>query len=110
MLVLVTNDDGIGAKGLRALSLVAELAYGEPASLRDPVTFSFAHGGKDGTPYAVDRPTYDATVASLEAALRQARVGHTERVDALKRLAGLSAPGEGRRARAVGARSPGSGP
>ena len=42
---------GLGAKGLRALSLVAELTYGEPASVRDPASYSFAHGGKDGTPY-----------------------------------------------------------
>jgi uncharacterized protein len=101
---------GIGAKGLRALSLVAELAYGEPASVRDPVTFSFAHGGKDGTPYAVDRATYDATVTSLEAALRDAKLGRTDRIDALKRLVGFSAPGEGSLAPVGGARLPGSGP
>jgi hypothetical protein len=80
---------GIGAKGLRALSLVAELTYGEPTSVRDPVTFSFAHAGKDGTPYAVDRPTYDATTESLRAAVGEAKLGRSVKTSALKRLAGL---------------------
>lgn len=80
---------GIGAKGLRALSLVAELTYGEPASVRDPVSFSFAHGGKDGTPYMVDRPTYDVTIDSLRNALAEAKVGRSVKTSALKRLAGL---------------------
>lgn len=82
---------GLGAKGLRALSLVAELTYAEAASVRDPVSFSFAHGGKDGTPYPVDRVTYDATIESLRRAVREARAGRTEKVAALKRLAGLEA-------------------
>lgn len=80
---------GVGAKGLRALSLVAELTYGDPASIKDPVTFSFAHGGKDGTPFPVDRKTYDATIDSLHRALTEARLGRTEKVEAFKRLARL---------------------
>jgi uncharacterized protein len=85
---------GLGARTLRALSLVAELAYGEPASVRDPVSYSFAHGGKDGTPYPVDRRTYDATIDSLHRALADARVGRNEKVAALRRLAHLPPPPE----------------
>jgi len=80
---------GVGAKALRALALVAELTYGEPASVRDPVSYSFAHGGKDGTPYPVDRPTYDATIESLRRAVNEARAGLSEKSAALKRLAGV---------------------
>ena len=80
---------GLGAKGLRALALVAELTYGEPASVRDPVSYSFAHGGKDGTPYPVDRSTYDATIESLRRAVSDARAGYSEKSAALKRLAGV---------------------
>ena len=80
---------GVGAKALRALALVAELTYGEPASVRDPVSYSFAHGGKDGTPYPVDRPTYDATIESLRRAVNEARAGHSEKSAALRRLAGV---------------------
>lgn len=85
---------GIGAKGLRALALVAELTYGEPTSVRDPVSFSFAHGGKDGTPFPVDRSTYDASIASLKAALDDAKAGRTEKTHALKRLARFEAAAE----------------
>jgi hypothetical protein len=81
---------GVGAKGLRALSLVAELTYGAPASVRDPASFSYAHGGKDGTPFPVDRATYDSTIDSLRTALRDARFGRTEKLDALRRLARLA--------------------
>lgn len=84
---------GVGAKGLRALALVAELTYGEPASVRDPVSYAFAHGGKDGTPFAVDRGTYDATVASLRRAVAEARAGRMEKVRALKRLAAFAPAG-----------------
>jgi uncharacterized protein len=80
---------GVGAKSLRALAMVAELTYGEPASVRDPVSYAFAHGGKDGTPYPVDRPTYDATIESLRRAVQEARAGYTEKSEALKRLAGV---------------------
>jgi hypothetical protein len=78
---------GLGAKGLRALALVAELAYGAPASVRDPVSYAFAHGGKDGTPFPVDRAAYDSTIESLRGALREARAGRSEKVEALRRLA-----------------------
>lgn len=81
---------GVGAKGLRALAMVAELTYGEPTSVRDPASFSWAHGGKDGTPFPVDRLTYDRTIESLHKALTEAKAGRSEKVSAFKRLAKLS--------------------
>ena len=48
---------GVGPKTMRALSLISELIYGIAPSYRDPARYSFAHGGKDGIPYPVDRPT-----------------------------------------------------
>lgn len=77
---------GLGAKGLRALALLSELVYGAPASFRDPARFSYAHGGKDGTPYPVDRASYDRTIAVLERAIRRARLGEREELSALRRL------------------------
>jgi hypothetical protein len=81
---------GLGPKTLRALALVAELVYGTPASTRDPARFAFAHGGKDGTPYAVDRATYDQTIETMNGALNTASVDRRERVAALKRLSRLA--------------------
>jgi uncharacterized protein len=78
--------EGVGARTLRALALVSEIIYGTPASTRDPARFSFAHGGKDGFPYPVDRDTYDKTVDALRAAVTKAGIDRSERVAALKRL------------------------
>jgi hypothetical protein len=78
--------EGVGARTLRALALVSEVIYGTPASTRDPARFSFAHGGKDGTPFPVDIDTYDKTVDVLRAAVNRANIDRSERVKALKRL------------------------
>ena len=77
---------GVGARTLRALALTSEIIYGTPASTRDPARFSFAHGGKDGFPFPVDRDTYDKTVDVLRAAVTKAGIDRSERVAALKRL------------------------
>jgi len=77
---------GVGAKSLRALALVAELVYGATPSYDDPARFGFAHGGKDGIPYPVDRATYDRTIDLLSRAVRRAKLGETEEVRALRRL------------------------
>ena len=78
---------GVGPKTIRALSLIAELVYGAKASFRDPVRYSFAHGGKDGHPYPVDRATYDRSIQILEKAIRQAKLGNREKLEAFGRLA-----------------------
>lgn len=93
---------GVGPATVRALSLLAELIYNAPASHRDPADatklppvlknrswadYSYAHGGKDGTPHPVDRDTYDRSIAVLTDAVRKARVGETDKSQALKRLA-----------------------
>jgi hypothetical protein len=84
---------GVGAKTVRALALVSELVYGTPASTRDPARFAFAHGGKDGHPFPVDRPTYERTIEVLHGALDRARVDRSEKVSALKRLAVFAGEG-----------------
>ncbi|MCM8782889.1 MAG: DUF763 domain-containing protein [Candidatus Omnitrophica bacterium] len=53
---------GVGPKTVRALSLISEVIYGAKPSYEDPAQYSFAHGGKDRTPYPVDRKTYDASI------------------------------------------------
>jgi hypothetical protein len=78
--------EGVGPKTIRALSLLSELVYGEAPSYRDPVRFSFAHGGKDGYPYPVDRKTYDKTIEVMKKAIESARVGNRDKIDAVKRL------------------------
>jgi hypothetical protein len=82
---------GVGPKGIRSLVLLAELLYGTTASTRDPARFSFAHGGKDGHPFPVDRQGYDRSIDYLRDAVSRARIGRSDRVDAMKRLAAWEA-------------------
>jgi len=84
---------GVGPKSIRALSLIAELVFDTPASRNDPALFSWAHGGKDGFPYPVDREGYDRNTQMLRRAVQQAKLGRPEKLDALRRLAGLEAAG-----------------
>ena len=78
--------EGVGPATVRALSLISELVYGVPPSFRDPARYSFAHGGKDGIPYPVDRKTYDKSIEVLARAVRKAKLGEREEMEALKRL------------------------
>jgi len=79
--------EGVGPRTIRALSLIAELVYGATPSFRDPVRFSFAHGGKDGHPYPVDRAGYDRSIEILRKAIASARLGRQEQMEAIRRLA-----------------------
>ncbi|MGB9848174.1 MAG: DUF763 domain-containing protein [Minisyncoccia bacterium] len=54
--------EGVGPKTIRALALVSEIIYGAKPSYRDPARYSFAHGGKDATPYPIDRLVYDQSI------------------------------------------------
>lgn len=80
------NLKGMGPKKIRALALVSDLIYGSEMSWEDPVKYSFAHGGKDGTPYPVDKKVYDSTIEVLEEDIKRAEVPRKDKDHALKRL------------------------
>ncbi len=82
---------GVGPATIRALALVGQLIYGKPTSWRDPVKFTFAHGGKDGVPYPVDRPVMDRSIQTLGEIVSATEIERGRRVDALKRLSKFSA-------------------
>lgn len=82
---------GVGAATLRALALTAELVYGTELSFTDPARYSFAHGGKDRTPYPVNKRVYDKTIEIFEKAIKEAKLGRQDKLLALKRLAKLTA-------------------
>lgn len=77
---------GIGPKKIRALALISDLVYGSKPSWKDPVKYSFTHGGKDGYPYPVDREVYDHSIQTLKESLEQAKLGKKDRYGAIKRL------------------------
>ncbi len=81
---------GVGARTIQALALVSEVVHGAPCRFDDPARFSFAHGGKDGHPFPVPLKVYDRTLRVLRQAVDQARLGRTEKLDALRRLADQS--------------------
>ena len=77
---------GVGPKTIRALSLISELVHGVAPSYRDPARYSFAHGGKDGVPYPVDRKTYDQSIELLRKAINKTKLGIREKKEAMGRL------------------------
>ena len=80
---------GVGPRTIQSLALIAELIYDAPQCRRDPATFSYAHGGKDGHPFPVDRDTYDRNIARLEAAVRRAKFAQNDKDQSLRRLAAV---------------------
>jgi len=77
---------GVGPATVRGLALAAELVYGEKPSWEDPVKYSFCVGGKDGVPFPVNRKSYDEIIEFFQVAVKQAKLGDREQVNALKRL------------------------
>jgi len=108
--------EGVGPATIRSLSLLAEIIFRAPPSHRDVTKrrslassgrsealestseprrwpdYAHAHGGKDGTPFPVDRETYDRNIVVLTDAVRKARLGQNDKFAALRRLSRLGAP------------------
>ena len=80
---------GMGPKSVRALALISDLVYGNAPSWKDPVKYSFAHGGKDGIPRPVDREVMNRSAEVLRVGLQEAKLGRGEKLKALKRLEGF---------------------
>lgn len=78
--------EGVGPRAIQSLTLVSEVIHGTPSRFTDPARFSFAHGGKDGHPFPVPVNTYDQTIDVLRLALERAKLGNTDRQDAIKNL------------------------
>jgi hypothetical protein len=77
---------GVGPRTIQSLALVSEVIHGTPSRFTDPARFSFAHGGKDGHPFPVPVNTYDETIELLKNAVDKARIGITEKNEAIKKL------------------------
>lgn len=77
---------GLGPRTLQSLALVSEVVHGTPTRFTDPARFSFAHGGKDGHPFPVPTKTYDETIHIMENAIEKAKMGVTDKQQAIKNL------------------------
>jgi hypothetical protein len=86
--------EGVGPRAVQSLALVSEVIHGTPSRFKDPARFSFAHGGKDGHPFPVPTKTYDEVISTLQKAVYKAKIGQTEKTEALKKLHALVARAE----------------
>ena len=77
---------GLGARTIRALAQVAEVVHGAPYRFSDPARFSVALGGKDRHPFPVPLTVYDRTIDVMKIAVRNAKLGQSEKLAAIKRL------------------------
>ena len=77
---------GVGPKTIRALSLVSEIIYGAKPSYEDPARYSFAFGGKDGTPRPVEKDLMDKTLEIMEKGIKKAQISNREKIEAQRRL------------------------
>lgn len=82
--LLLTN--GFGPKAMRSLVLLSEIIYKKEPSYNDPITYSFAHGGKDGIPYPVNRKLYDKNIEFLKEILNASKIENSEKIKSFKRL------------------------
>ncbi|BAU54989.1 DUF763 domain-containing protein [Mucilaginibacter gotjawali] len=85
---------GLGPRTLQSLALVSEVIHGTPSRFKDPARFSFAHGGKDGHPFPVPLKVYDETIGILQTAIHKAKIGESEKNEAIKRLSKIAAQAE----------------
>lgn len=81
---------GMGPRTIQSLALVSEVIYGTPTRFDDPARFSFAHGGKDGAPFPVPTKVFDETINTLQTAIHRAKIGNTDKQQAIRKLSELS--------------------
>ncbi|HEY6160336.1 MAG TPA: DUF763 domain-containing protein [Bacteroidia bacterium] len=78
--------EGVGPRTIQSLALVSEVIHGTPSRFNDPARFSFAHGGKDRHPFPVPITVYDETIEILRNSVEKAKIGTTDKQQAIKNL------------------------
>jgi uncharacterized protein len=86
--------NGLGPRTLQSLTLVSEVIHGTPSRFSDPARFAFAHGGKGGKPFPVPTKVYDETIETLKSAVEKAKLGQTEKAEAIKKLTKIAQKAE----------------
>lgn len=86
--------EGVGPRTVQSLALVSEVIHGTPSRFKDPARFSFAHGGKDGHPFPVPTKTYDEVISTLQKAVQRAKIGYTDKAEAIKKIHEIAAKAE----------------
>lgn len=81
---------GLGPRTLQSLALVSEVIHGTPSRFSDPARFSFAHGGKGGTPFPVPTKVYDETIDTLRSAVEKSKIGNSDKQKAIAKLSQIA--------------------
>jgi len=81
---------GMGPRTIQSVALVSEIIYGTATRFDDPARFSFAHGGKDGHPFPVPIKVFDETINTLQTAIQKAKIGNSDKMDAIRKLSEIS--------------------
>ena len=87
--------NGLGPRTLQSLTLVSEVIHGTPSRFTDPARFAFAHGSKNGkSSFPVPTHVYDQTIAALQSSVEKAKMGETDKQEAIKKLTKLAQKAE----------------
>ena len=79
--------NGLGPRTLQSLTLVSEVIHGTPSRFTDPARFAFAHGSKNGkSSFPVPTHVYDETITALKSSVEKAKLGETDKQEAIKKL------------------------
>lgn len=77
---------GVGRSTLRSLAFVSSLIYDRELAYRDPVTYSYNLGGKDGIPFRINRTAYDSVVENMNEIIDRANIEVSEKYKMLRSL------------------------
>jgi uncharacterized protein len=87
--------NGLGPRTLQSLTLVSEVIHGTPSRFTDPARFAFAHGSKNGkSSFPVPTHIYDETISALRTSVEKAKMGETDKQEAIKKLTKLAQKAE----------------
>ena len=79
--------NGLGPRTLQSLTLVSEVIHGTASRFTDPARFAFAHGSKNGkSSFPVPTHVYDETISALKSSVEKAKMGKTDKQEAIKKL------------------------
>lgn len=77
---------GFGPKTLRSLALISKIIYGTEIDWHDPTEYSFAHGGKDGIPYPVNKRLMDKNIEFLKSIIEETNIENNQKLKMVRRL------------------------
>ena len=69
--------------------------HGTPSRFTDPARFAFAHGSKNGkSSFPVPTHVYDETISAFKSSVEKAKIGETDKHEAIKKLTKLAQKAE----------------